>query len=140
MSTRNMFDNIQTNTTRDNSIYKINPAFWATRPVTKKMMNWASSDVDKLFDLSSKQLKGIHPVTKSFAEDKASLWLAICKMKITTGLTVNRPGSFFGRGGANIRSLSKQTDTYIYQDHSKMWHVYYWDKASLDAVKRSMAA
>lgn len=49
--------NCKQNIERDRNVYKINPAFWATRPMTKYMIDWASGDVFSLFDLRIKQLE-----------------------------------------------------------------------------------
>jgi exonuclease 3'-5' domain-containing protein 1 len=37
-----ILNDIKENTIRDKSIYKSNPNFWATRPLTKQMIEWAS--------------------------------------------------------------------------------------------------
>ena len=134
------YNNIDTNTVRNTSVYKTNPAFWATRPITKTMIEWASSDVDKLFHLASKQLKGVNNLQEAAAEDQTLRWLSVRDMKVaSTGLIVDRPGLFIGRRGANIRRVEKQTNTRICKDNYENWYVYYWDQTSLDSVKRSMA-
>lgn len=45
------------NAERDKAVYKSNPNFWATRPFTQKMIDWASADVDKLFSLLTSSWK-----------------------------------------------------------------------------------
>ena len=45
------------NATRDGSVYGANPKFWATRPMTSQMMQWASADVEKLLLLADRQLQ-----------------------------------------------------------------------------------
>lgn len=133
------YNSIDTNTVRNTSVYKTNPAFWATRPITKTMIDWASSDVDKLFHLASRQLKAINDLQEAAAEDQTFRWLSVRDMKVAnTGLIVNRPGLFIGSRGANIHRVEKQTNTRIYNDNNG-WYVYYWDETSLDSVKRSMA-
>jgi len=46
---------VEENGERDKSVYKSNPAFWATRPLTNQMINWSSSDVDKLLVVATMQ-------------------------------------------------------------------------------------
>jgi ribonuclease D len=132
------YNNIGTNTVRNKSVYKTQPAFWATRPLTKTMIEWASSDVDKLFDLASNQLQGINPKVQNTAEDQTFSWVSVRDMKIATGLTTNRPGLFIGRGGSNVQQVERLTNTHIYTGYNRDWFVYYWDETSLDSVKRSM--
>jgi exonuclease 3'-5' domain-containing protein 1 len=47
-----VYNHLSSNVHRDKSIYKTNPRFWATRPITTTMIEWATSDVDKLFQLA----------------------------------------------------------------------------------------
>ena len=113
-----MHNGITINTVRDKSVYKRNPAFWATRPLTKHMIEWASSDVEKLFDIEVNQLERLE-------EHQSQIGVALAKsesnstfardMRVKTGLTVNRPGLFIGRGGSNLRSLQERTGTLVYQ-------------------------
>ena len=136
------FNGICLNSDRDKSVYKHNPSFWAARPLTTKMIDWASSDVDKLFKLSNIQLDRISSSTsRSKAIAKSAEFASVARnMKIRTGLKVRNVGIFIGRGGANIRRLEKRTDTLIYQeDRSKgTWFVYYSSESSLAIVKREM--
>lgn len=135
------FNGISTNAARDNSVYRVNPAFWATRPLTPQMVDWASADVDKLFDLASKQLDRISGTSKPRAIAKSAEFACAARdMKIRTGLSVNSPGLFIGRGGANLRSLQKRTGTIIYQERPKnSWFVFYSSEASLASGMRKMA-
>lgn len=133
---------IHVNSVRDNSVYKYNPRFWATRPLTKNMIDWASSDVDKLFALADEQLRRISSVSKSTAQAKSVKYTrAVRNMKVCTGLRVNNPGYFIGRGGQNIKSLCSRTGTLICQDSSNRgsWYVFYDNEDSLDVVRRSMS-
>lgn len=135
------FNGISENSERDKSVYKVNPKFWATRPLTSQMIKWASSDVDKLFTLQDKQLDGIAQARKSDAVSRSEDYARTTRgMKVVTGLTVNSPGLFIGRGGQNIRDLSNRTATHIYQNCAeKTWFVFYHDDAALQAVRREMA-
>ena len=51
-----MHNGIEQNHTRGTYVYKVNPAFCASRPLTQKIIDWASADVDRLFELATKQL------------------------------------------------------------------------------------
>ena len=51
-----MQNGIEQNHTRGTYVYKVNPAFCASRPLTQKIIDWASADVDRLFELATKQL------------------------------------------------------------------------------------
>jgi len=106
------------------------------------MIEWASSDVDKLFALADAQLKSISSTTKPKALAKSTKYTHVVRdMKVHTGLRVSNPGLFIGRGGQNIKSLCKRTGTFIYQDSSKRgsWYVFYDNDASLNTVRRSMS-
>mmetsp|Transcript_13999 Transcript_13999/g.29510 ORF Transcript_13999/g.29510 Transcript_13999/m.29510 type:complete len:162 (+) Transcript_13999:1177-1662(+) len=130
---------IKTNSQRDKSVYKRNPRFWATRPLTNQMIEWASSDDDKLFKLSQIQLDKISISSKSRAITKSSeLTKKARDIKVKTGLRVNSPGLFIGRGGANLRCLEERTGTFMYYKDGGSWFVYYENESSLAAVKRAM--
>ena len=47
--------NLPPNAVRDRGVYQTNERFWATRPLTKGMIEWASVDVHSLFLLHEKQ-------------------------------------------------------------------------------------
>jgi hypothetical protein len=135
------FYGITQNDERDKSVYRSNPNFWATRPLTEKMILWASSDVDKLFQLAEKQLNRISDTSKSKAIEKSTDYARFTRsMKVETGLRVRgNIGRFVGRGGENIRSLERSTGCLMYQDRAKStWFVYYSSVESLDKVKQRM--
>ena len=132
---------IRINDMRDKSVYRSNPSFWATRPLTPEMIKWASSDVDKLFQLAEKQLERITPAKKSSAVDKSTKYARLARdMKVCNGLVVRgNMGRFIGQGGSSIRSLERQSGCLMYQNREKgTWFVFYASEASLDIVKRRM--
>ncbi|KAL7552929.1 hypothetical protein ACHAWF_017529 [Thalassiosira exigua] len=136
------FNGIRINSTRDNSVYKYNPRFWSARPLTEKMIDWASSDVDKLFALADEQHKGATSSQRRVALDKSAKNTCILRdMHVRSGLKVDSPGLFIGSGGRNVKSLEKRTGTFIYKESSQngSWYVYYDNAASLSTVKRSMS-
>jgi len=134
---------IMVNNVHDTSAFhdRSNPNFWATRPLTKKMIDWASSDVDKLFQLAEKQLERISSAKKPSAVEKSGNYSRSARdMDVKSGLVVRgNVGRFIGRGGANIRSLERESGCLIYSDREKnTWFVFYPNDASLNIVKRRM--
>ena len=133
-----VYNDIAPNAARDKNVYKRNPAFWATRPLTEHMIEWASSDVNKLFDLELKQLERLEEPQTSIARAKSESNTVVARdMRVETGLSVNEPGFFIGRGGSNLRSLQERTGTLVYQQRHT-WFVYYNDDKALARVKRAM--
>jgi hypothetical protein len=47
---------LPTNDARDKMMYRANPRFWATRPLTQQMVQWASADASSVWALFHKQL------------------------------------------------------------------------------------
>jgi len=125
---------------RNKSVYERNPSFWSVRPLTEQMKQWASSDVDTLLDLASKQLLRLDNESKGRAMMESEKYIAAARdKKLRRGLSVRNPGRFIGRGGSNINRLQRVTNTLIYQDHSnKTWCVYYDNDASLEQVILAM--
>lgn len=108
------YNRIATNEHRDKSIYKTNPNFWAVRPLTPTMIDWATSDVDKLFRLAMNQLHSVSERAKEDALQKSEEFAASARsMNIATNLRVRNIGMFVGRGGSNIHSLQRRTKTII---------------------------
>ena len=137
------YNGIEQNQIRDSNVYKNNYRFWETRPLTEMMINWASSDVDRLFQVADKQLDRIDSHGKDRAIAKSNKHIAYAReMRLASGLSVRNPGRFIGRGGANLRSLQSRTGTLIYstgpRGHGGSWMVYYTDDKKLESVKSSM--
>jgi ribonuclease D len=138
--------NIRVNTVRDKTIYRRDPAFWSRRPLTRQMIDWASSDVDKLLELATQQdmACNMNPGRKAVAQQHSIKYTTVVRdMQLQRGLKVMVPiGRFIGTGGTTLRSLQKRTNTMIYQDHdlyeSNKWLVFYQDASSLALVKRAM--
>jgi len=137
-----IYNGITPNAARDKSVYKRNPAFWATRPLTKHTTEWASFDVYKLFDLEVKQLERLEErqsqISVARAKSESNTTFAR-NMRVKTGLTVNSPGIFIGWHGSNLRRLQERTGTVLYQQGGRgTWFVYYSDDKDLAAVMRAM--
>jgi exonuclease 3'-5' domain-containing protein 1 len=133
------FNGIKPNITRDKSIYRSQPRFWETRPLTNKMITWASSDVDRLFDVTEKQLDGISDNAKGIAIARSNANIKHARdMKVVNDLSVRRPGLFIGRGGTNLRNLQRHTNTLVYQHSGGLWFAYYSSIDGLNKVKSAM--
>ena len=135
-----VYNSIASNIQRDKSIYGRNPNFWADRPLNQTMIDWATSDVDKLFVVAKKQLENCNERMKVDAANKSEEFASSARsMKIATNLRVNSAGPFIGRGGSNLHSLQRRTGTIMYQERPKpTWFVYYSNDSALAAVKRAM--
>jgi len=130
-----------TNPIRDKSIYSRNPQFWATRPLTAQMIEWASGDVDKLISLADKQLARLGTGNLTASKLKSTDYATKFKdMRVEQGLVCKGSvGAFIGPHGCNLRSLQKRMGTLIYQDRQRgSWFVYYESPSSLSSVRRAM--
>lgn len=133
------YHKIGANAVRDGNVYKQNHAFWAERPLTDRMIEWASNDVLKLFD--------VYDVQKQLAVDtgKMSACLEMCEKYRTFALNcrvkeikVNNVGRFIGKQGSNINALRTRTNTGIYPRgvrSENKYVVYYTDDKSLKQVE-----
>ena len=137
-----LYNGVPQNNVREKSIYKQNPRYWATRPITNQMIEWSSSDVDKLLSVASKQTLSVKSRGKyKEAMGASSAYAAFARdMNIETGVVcLCHVGGFIGRRGANIQSVQNRTGTLVYSEHTaNKFMIYYRDRASLNAVKRAM--
>ena len=141
-------NDIPINVVRDSDVYKQNPRFWATRPVTDKMKRWASGDVNKLFQLADMQLNQISRHQLEHAkEESRSFTKLLVDMETATVECLIPIGRFIGRGGKNIRSVEKRTGCFMYQDRplekstfrmNAAFIVYYPSRSSLTRVEEEM--
>jgi DNA polymerase I-like protein with 3'-5' exonuclease and polymerase domains len=135
------FNGIAENGARDKSVYQRNPKFWATRPFTATMIEWASGDVDKLVKLADNQIRSMKSAGLTRARAKSSAFASqVVEMKLEQGLVVRKSiARFIGTGGANVRSLQDRTGTLIYHNREKgTWFVYFNNQSELDSVKHAM--
>jgi ribonuclease D len=132
---------LQVNRARDSSVYKRNPAFWATRPLTPQMVAWAAGDVQCMFGLYAAQRSGVTetPYKVQALQESFLSWKAA-----DVGLVIvpeGYIGSFIGRGGANIRQVQRQTTTMIYpRQPNGTYRVYYHCPTALQKVNAAVAA
>lgn len=136
---------MEENGVRDKSVYKSNPAFWATRPLTDQMIHWSSSDVNKLLAVANKQKNELERLDRyKEALDKSLKYTTMVRdMKLERGLVCKvHIGRFIGTRGSNLRSLQKRTNTMVYQDQKvgrrDVFMVFYNDLSSLNLVKTAM--
>ena len=140
------YHGLSPNVTRDGSVYGANPKFWATRPMTSQMKQWASADVEKLLLLADRQLQRLDNDAMAEARHRSQDFArVVVDMDLAEGVPLRKsPGLFIGSRGANLRALQKRTGTMIYKDYNhggqtaKVWLVFYPNVTALDQVKRAM--
>ena len=140
------YNGIPTNVTRDNSVYKYNPSFWARRPLSQRMIDWASSDVDKLLQIATKQEnrllqrggRGNLAMKSAISMSNESI-ASYRDMKCASGIRCRiSHGQFMGRGGGNIKRVQLMSGTGIKYRDGIGWEVCYKHQHQLDHVKREM--
>ena len=129
------------NAVRDKSIYKTNPRFWATRPMTTEMTSWASADVSNLLKVAFEQ-RNEGPSMVRRASDKSREWATVLvdmdTILVRCLIPVRR---FIGRRGCNMRDVERSSNCHVYGEEEKgrgMFLIYYGSKSSLNIVKREM--
>jgi hypothetical protein len=132
---------IRTNVVRDSSVYRDNHAFWATRPLTAQMIEWATGDVRCMLDLYCKQMAGsVGLECAAAARVMQDKHLDMAREARVTTVRVGNIGGFIGKGGSRIRSLQRKSNTLVYPKgnrHSKLFTVYYHDRPGLFAVQHA---
>lgn len=134
---------LPSNAHRDNSVYKTNPRFWASRPMTTRMKDWASSDIDKLHALAQAQLDRASANEASKGADLSEVYaMSARRMSLKRGVLLlggMSTGAFIGRRGTNIRRLQSRTGTLLYQDHDLGgWMIFYPTDSELNIVLSGM--
>jgi hypothetical protein len=124
---------------RDNEVLKMNPQFWATRPIDRTMMEWAYSRVYPLLLVAIQQRSRLTIGDLARAKQKSeSFCHKLRSMKLATGIRPAKPsGKFAGRKRKTIKHMHFKTTTYLYEVED-FWNVYYDDVDSLNQVKRAM--
>jgi len=103
------YNDLVLNVHRNSTVYYDNPTFWAKRPLTATMKDWASGDVGQLLSVYEKQVQSGHN------GEALSMQYAAYTRNMQIGyISVDNPGLFIGRGGCNVRALQKRTNTLIY--------------------------
>ena len=134
-----------TNKSRRRNVYKTNPRYWATRPLTEEMKIYASNDVMLLFELYDKQIKrassskGVRCLEKCQLLSAKNLTKARdCKVKYYK-LHPSQIGNFIGKRGSNIQALSRMYDVnfqFMHKDTAnQMLMVYAADDETMSRVE-----
>ncbi len=127
------------NIVRDSEIYRSNHEFWATRPLTERMITWAAGDVSLMFKVHAVQVGKASPgiakesmgLSNQHLDMARSAELGLFKVKVNIGI-------FIGSRGCNLRALQRSTNTLIYSRGGRggaQFMVFYKDEASLLKVK-----
>mmetsp|Transcript_82611 Transcript_82611/g.130150 ORF Transcript_82611/g.130150 Transcript_82611/m.130150 type:complete len:271 (-) Transcript_82611:82-894(-) len=128
------------NTVRDKGVYDRNHAFWATRPLTRQMIEWAVGDLFSLFALQKEQLTRASEPQANRASSDSELHNRFAReASVGTFKISANVGRFIGPRGSSIRSLQKQTNTLIYgkgRRGDNFFMVYYTDELSHQHVLR----
>ncbi|KAJ1636463.1 hypothetical protein T492DRAFT_1141130 [Pavlovales sp. CCMP2436] len=103
---------------RDQRVFASNPAFWATRPCSEKMKNWAVEHVEHLFELQVEQLRtaelrGGSVEARCYAESVANLCRFRTGFSDTIEIHPSQMGPLIGHGGSNIRRLETMTNSFF---------------------------
>ena len=130
---------LKPNIVRDTGIYESNPRFWATRPLTERMITWAAGDVDLMFKVHALQVaKASSAVTKKYIQISNEFLDMARSAEIGWFKVRVNVGRFIGSRGCNLRALQRSTNTLIYsrgKRSSAQFMVFYKDEASFKRVK-----
>lgn len=106
---------LQPNTVRDSRVYETNHAFWATRPMTQQMIQWAAGDLLALSELRERQVQKASDIVAQKARDGSRTSVEFCRSANVSTFKVGRNiGRFIGPRGSAIRQLQTTTRTLIY--------------------------
>lgn len=136
-------NSIRPNVQRDSSVYAQNHAFWATRPLTPTMVEWAVGDIHGTFQLHARQIAAATPARALEAKALSDDYLDSARTCDVARVIVRNIGMFIGRAGANIRALQNASNTLIYprgRRDERAFMVYYRTPEGLAAVRRHAAA
>lgn len=124
---------------RDNAVLQKDPKFWATRPITPTMMQWAYSRVYPLLLVAIHQWSCLTTRDVNLARRRSERFCdKLRTMKLATGVRLGKPTrEFTGQKRKTIKHLNFKTTTYIYEVDD-FWNVYYDDIDSLMQVKKAM--
>jgi ribonuclease D len=129
------------NVERNSDVYKINFRFWAMRPMTAQMIEWAAGDVTSLFELHSKQLERAtshQRIDACVLSESNASFLRECVM-LETRISVHNMGRFIGPGGSNLQYLMRQVPGIFFQCNKRgsgLINIYGLDQASVERLDR----
>lgn len=145
---------LRVNTLRsaDKTIYDINPSFWATRPMTSKMINYAAGDVASLFQLRHRLLKrrdeNVHHLQRMYGRD----WETKLNVDMQRSVDEFRDkpfsklvkipkqhfGKIIGKGGSTIRSLETRFDAVMSSSTNEGFLILASSQANIQRVEAEM--
>lgn len=132
-------NDLNPNIVRDSGVYESNPAFWTTRPLTVKMISWASGDVNLMFNVHARQISRATPAIASKSIELSNEFLEMARSAEIGRFNVRvNVGRFIGSRGSNLRALQKSTNTLIYSRGKRSaaeFMVFYKDIASFERIK-----
>jgi hypothetical protein len=141
-----------TNVERDSSVYKTNPAFWAMRPMTQWMIEWASQDVQVLFDLRREQVAAVAAGPNPAAVVKECMRRSVQALAVADCVTAklrlqqSKIGLFIGTGGSNMNRLIAKHQSrgcilqFLKSAGNGVLVVYATDHAGLQVIAEDLAA
>ena len=101
---------LPSNAVRDNSVYQTYPRFWASRPLTEAMIEWASGDVRSLFQLREAQELGATVDSAEVGGEASDASLEAFRDAFAEEVNVPKDdaGRFIGTCGRNIRAIETE--------------------------------
>lgn len=132
---------LPTNDNRDCSVYRTNPRFWEIRPLTEEMIQWASEDINGLFNLHDKMKSSAANALLQRASERSMERVTWSRNANVATVEVRNVGRFIGTRGANIQRLTERYSVLFYKrrlvPHDGVFFVYCTSEASLNQVKAS---
>eukprot|EP00668_Euglena_longa_P040919 GGOE01053852.1.p1 GENE.GGOE01053852.1~~GGOE01053852.1.p1 ORF type:complete len:312 (+),score=76.23 GGOE01053852.1:82-936(+) len=95
----------------DTHVYDSNPAFWATRPLTSQMVQWASQDIAGLFGIYDRQrAEPQYNIQLERMVRQTDRHLAVCRDGVVREFSIHRDkvGTFIGKQGRSLRALEEE--------------------------------
>ena len=117
---------IKPNVMRDGNVYATNPAFWATRPLTPKMIEWAAGDVTSLFAVRDAQIARatVEQAERAVAAGEHHLTVArdamVANVKVTYADTMREQTRQYHDAMRRLRDADPQ-DGSVYVDLPGGW-------------------
>jgi len=118
--------------THNKPVYRDQPAYWGTRPLTATMVAWASEDVRCLFPLYDAQARD--PTFPSFPHQTRLREYRDAVVEVVN-LRGGMAGRFVGRQGERLRWLKHHTGAQAYQITGTLWALYSPNKNSARRAK-----
>lgn len=136
----------------DKTMYDINPSFWATRPMTSKMIDYAAGDVATLFQLRRKILARLEEKRTFLQRMHGYDWEKKLNLEMQQSVDDFRGRSFskivtvpkrhfgkiIGKGGSTIRSLETRFDVMISSSTSDGFLILAASQANIQRVEAEM--